>query len=626
MSKSVPAVTNPSTNLLVTARKALVLLWVVALLAALALAPAAFAATQADWQFNEVARMASGGSYETLTAVITGVRLALAGLFLLTAGVLLLLPARFGSLLASLAFMTLPFIFGLTGAAESFYTPSWVALLEGFAHVVGLVGLMTLVLLLFLFPDGRFYPAWLRVPAWVGWLAIVVGIVAAEVVEEAWAVFIGALLIVLSLGMAGQVWRYRAADPIRRRQTIGFLLAVLALPVSILISASGVLTLTTLIASYAILALFPIGLLIAVGRGQWGQPDSPRLFAVSTTTLIIAVVLAAAAAAGLWWRSNQPPAIDVAALAAAEPIPVVLDTDMAMDDIAALLYLLQHPAVEVRAITVNGVAFAHCDAGVRNALGLLEMAHAPTVPVSCGREEPFPGGRPAPDDWRRSADNLYGAQVRPGGRTADPRPAAELLADAIAALPDEIVVVALGPLTNLAEAFQADPALAGRIKEIVIMGGALDAPGNVSDGDSANQVSEWNFFADPLAADIVLASGAPITLVPLDATNDVPFSRGFYQRLGATHLTRPAVFTYNLLYLNSWWLDGGMYWWDTLAAAVATAPELVTVEEMTLDVVTDEGPERGRAITSAGGSPVRVAVAADRQRFEALFLAVLNHE
>ena len=130
--------------------------------------------------------------------------------------------------------------------------------------------------------------------------------------------------------------------------------------------------------------------------------------------------------------------------------------------------------------------------------------------------------------------------MRTGERRADPRPAADLLADTIAAAPGDIVVIALGPLTNLAEAFQADPTLAGQIKQIVIMGGALDAPGNVADENEgiSNQYAEWNFFADPVAADIVLASGAPIVLVPLDATNDVPFTRSFYQRLQGTHRTR----------------------------------------------------------------------------------------
>jgi pyrimidine-specific ribonucleoside hydrolase len=401
----------------------------------------------------------------------------------------------------------------------------------------------------------------------------------------------------------------------------------LALPVWILTSAIGVSPLLNLIASYVILALIPVGLLIAAGRGLWGKPESTRLFSATATTLIIAVALAAAAVAGLWWRANQPQVVDVAALVPADgPVPMLLDTDMAMDDIPALFYLLQHPGADLRAITVNGVAFVHCDPGVRHMLGLLEVARAPQIPVACGREESYPGGTPAPDDWRASADKLHGGQVRTGDREPDSRPAAELLADTIQSAPGETVVVALGPLTNLAEAFQADPALAGQIKQIVIMGGAVNVPGNVADGDSANEVAEWNFFADPVAADIVLASGAPVALVPLDATNDVPLTRGFYQRLRTNARTRPAVFTYNLLYMNQWRLDGGTYWWDALAAAATLDGDVVEWREMNLDVVTEAGPEMGRAIESAGGSPARAAVAADRQRFEALFLAVLNDE
>jgi inosine-uridine nucleoside N-ribohydrolase len=86
------------------------------------------------------------------------------------------------------------------------------------------------------------------------------------------------------------------------------------------------------------------------------------------------------------------------------------------------------------------------------------------------------------------------------------------------------------------------------------------------------------------------------------------------------------VFLYNLIYMNQWWLDGGMYWWDTLAATLVTDPGLVTVEEMALDVITDEGPEMGRTVETLDGASMQVATAADRPAFEALFLAVLNHE
>lgn len=587
------------------------------------LLPSAFAATQANWQFNEVAGVMSGVPYEVLTAVVTGVRLALGGLMLATAAALLSRPPRTGLLLAAVATTLAPFTFGLFGSADAtFYPAPWRAALSAVLAVLAISGGFAMIALLFLFPNGRFYPARMSTLASLGLLLTIVGAVTASRVDNAWWVFIVSLTLTALLGVVGQALRYRHAGVIERQQMIGFTATVLLLPLWMTLSMIAIWPLLSFIFALGLMALLPLGLFLAARRGLWGERLSTTIYVGS----MIPIALLAVAITGFWWRGNQPATIDTAALESAEPIPVLLDADMAMDDVSALLYLLQHPAVELRAITVNGVAFAHCDGGIRNALGLLEIARAPEIPVACGREDSYPGGTPAPDDWRKSADKLYGAQVMTRDRIADSRSAAELLTDTIQAAPGEIIVIALGPLTNLAEAFQANPALAGQIKALIIMGGAVGAPGNVSDADRANQVAEWNFFADPVAADIVLDSGAPITLVPLDATNDVPFTRGFYQRLRADHLTRPAVFTYNLLYMNPWWLDGGMYWWDTLTAAVVTAPQLVTIEEMRLDVVTNEGPEMGRSIATANGSPVRVATAADRQAFEALFLAVLNDE
>jgi inosine-uridine nucleoside N-ribohydrolase len=622
---------NPSNTLLrryLAARKALIILLIFAAVMVLALLPSAFAATQADWQINEVAQSLGGFSYESLIALAAGVRLALAGLFLVTAALLLSYKPQAGSLLAALTLITLPFAFSLAGAAQATaYASPWNTLLRAAAQVLSFTGLGAFLLLIYLFPDGRFFPTWLRLPALVSVGVIIAGMVALQFVDSAWAVFILGLLLMILVGVVGQFRRYQAADLEQRRQTIGFLIALLAILGYLLITMSSALPLLSLVAGYFVLALLPIGLLLAARRGAWGEARTDRLQWVFTGAMAVTVVVTAFTTIR-WWRDNQPVAIDMAALATGDPVPVLLDADMAMDDIGALFFLLQHPAVDLRAITVNGVAFAHCDPGVRNTLGMLEVARAPQIPVSCGREDAYPGGHPAPAAWRKSADNLYGARVTTGERQPDPRPAAVLLADTVNAAPGAIVVLAIGPLTNLAEAFQADPALPGRIKEIVIMGGAVDAPGNVADEAEGitNRYAEWNFFADPLAADIVLASGTPITLVPLDATNDVPMRRGFYEQLRANMDSRPATFIYNLMYMNQWWLDGGMFWWDTLAAAAVLEPGLLSLRESRLDIVTQEGPEMGRVIEFDGGVPVRLAINADAQRFEALFLAVLNSE
>ena len=197
------------------------------------------------------------------------------------------------------------------------------------------------------------------------------------------------------------------------------------------------------------------------------------------------------------------------------PRPLIVDTDMGADDIMALLYLLQRPDLDLLAITVSGTGLAHCDAGVANALGLTALAGQPDIPVACGFDTPVGAGYPFPDEWRAAADAGFGLTLRGGAAPAEGDAVATLTA-ALTAAPEPVLVLTLGPLTNLADVLKAQPELAAKISMVYVMGGALEVPGNVG---PAAPAAEWNIYADPEAAQVVLDSGAPVTLVPLDATN-----------------------------------------------------------------------------------------------------------
>jgi inosine-uridine nucleoside N-ribohydrolase len=156
------------------------------------------------------------------------------------------------------------------------------------------------------------------------------------------------------------------------------------------------------------------------------------------------------------------------------------------------------------------------------------------------------------------------------------------------------------------------------------MGGAIDAPGNVGIDDP---VAEWNIYIDPYAANIVLRSGAAVTLIPLDATQYVPVTRGFYGQLGMIKQTPEASFVYDMLGANLGFIDsGGFQFWDSLTAAIVTDASLATFETRNILVEEAEGVESGVIRTTEDGVAVRVAVMADRGRFELLFLATLNYE
>ena len=309
-----------------------------------------------------------------------------------------------------------------------------------------------------------------------------------------------------------------------------------------------------------------------------------------------------------------------------EPLAVVVDTDMGEDDMRAILYLLKHPSVDIKAITVAGTGEAHCEPGVRHVLGLLALNEPGDIPVACGRETPLAGDHTFPSSWRQGADSLYGLSLPEGGK-ASSQSAAELIASIIQASQVKAVIVATGPLTNIAEALLTNPDLAGNIAMVYVMGGAVEVQGNVgfSGAGIANEFAEWNIYIDPHAAGVVFNSGVPITLVPLDATQYAPVTMGFYQRLESLHTGAEATFVYDLLTANLGFVQsGGAQFWDSLTAAIATDGSLASFEMHELQVVEEEGVESGRTKPASGGASVRIAVSANGPRFEDTFLSVLN--
>jgi pyrimidine-specific ribonucleoside hydrolase len=306
---------------------------------------------------------------------------------------------------------------------------------------------------------------------------------------------------------------------------------------------------------------------------------------------------------------------------AGTPRPVIIDTDMAPDDWLAVLVMLQRQDIDVKAITVVGTGEAHCGPGVKNALGLAALAGQPDIPVACGRETPLQGTHAFPEEWRLGSDAALGLRLpsNPNGPAA--QSAVELILDA----PPGLTLLTLGPLTNLAEALQASPELAQRLAAVYIMGGAVDAPGNVAESGIDNAYAEWNFYADPTAVEVVLASGAPVTLVPLDATNHVPATLSFFNQLKANQQTDEAKFAFDVLNEQKDFVaSGGYFFWDPLTAAILTDESLATFGTRALKVITAEGPESGRLVAAEAGANVRYATTADPAKFETQFLEALN--
>lgn len=318
--------------------------------------------------------------------------------------------------------------------------------------------------------------------------------------------------------------------------------------------------------------------------------------------------------------ASDPPATD----AASGPVPVLIDTDVAPDDLVAIAFLLASPSVTIEAITVSGTGEAHCDAGVDVVLRLLERLHAPLIDVACGRDTPIAGDRAFPDAWRAGVDNGSGLTLPSTSRQPFAGSAVQLITE-IADDVDGLRVLTLGPLTNLADALSSKPDLAQRLDAVYVMGGALFVPGNVSfGGPPDNKVAEWNVYVDPTALQMAIDAGLAIRLISLDGTNQVPVTQDFAAKVQAQATGPGALVLAELFAASPFMTDGTYFLWDPLAAALAAGHPLGTFSAARVDVEEDEGPEVGFTRPVEGTPNVEYLSAADRAAAEEVLFQTLD--
>ncbi len=341
-----------------------------------------------------------------------------------------------------------------------------------------------------------------------------------------------------------------------------------------------------------------------------------RILTIVAGLFVALAVQAAAGATAMATSASGAPAT-----ASAVPRNVIVETDMDASDAMALLYLLRRSDVEVTAIVVDGDGEARCPRGATNALSLAALAGKPGIPVGCGRSRPLKGTHAFPTGWRDAADNLWGLP-RPARPARPPAGSGErVFRAALQSAPGPVDVLTLGPPTELAAVLlRGGAALSGKIRSVTMMGGAVGVPGNITWPPTIkNPHAEWNFYVDPTAANVVFRSGLPITLVPLNATNDVPMNQAVAARLGRSP---SAAFVRRLIKVYAPLHE--MYFWDQLAAAVLVEPTIGRYAYKRLAVIEREGLESGRTVQAADGARVRVTVSADRARFERSFASTLR--
>ncbi len=313
------------------------------------------------------------------------------------------------------------------------------------------------------------------------------------------------------------------------------------------------------------------------------------------------------------------------------PIPVIFDTDPGIDDALALALLACHPGFDLVAVTT---AFGNgpVETTTRNARGLTAL-FGKDIPVAAGAGGPLLDKRRRKDAAHVHGDDGLGgvaARLPAPTRPLDPRPAHELICDLVNARPGEITLVAVGPFTNLALALAHDASIAGKVKRVVVMGGAFGLKGHAG---NVSPVAEANIMADPEAADQVLTAAWPVTIVGLDVTQEAIMREADLAKLrgrgdGAGELLWLATRHYQQFYDARDGI-GGIYAHDASAAAILLVPEAFTLRAGPVRVVLegiatgqtiqDWRGEHGTGTPWSGHPSQQVCVEVDAPRVLALF-------
>lgn len=309
---------------------------------------------------------------------------------------------------------------------------------------------------------------------------------------------------------------------------------------------------------------------------------------------------------------------------------LIIDTDVGIDDAMALAYIFQHKSIHVSAITIATDGNTSCQEGYNNIKAIVNQFAKYDIPIACGQNTPLKGVNKFPQPIidlmnKHAAVNLEKKNYAPE------QDAVALLYKTIANSEQPLNILTLGPYTNIAQLLIKHPEIKNKIYHIYSMAGVLNMTGNIHDliPNHVATASEWNVFIDPFAANYVVESGIPITMVPLNVTKYAPINMEFLKLISANPKTPASKFVIDIITSNLDFLKSGWYFWDPMAATLMLHPELASCLKQKIKILQDpNGPNDGKLILDEKhGSSINVCLELyNRDAFYQEFINALNYK
>jgi purine nucleosidase len=296
---------------------------------------------------------------------------------------------------------------------------------------------------------------------------------------------------------------------------------------------------------------------------------------------------------------------------------VLLSTDPGIDDALAIIFLSKLNSLKAIWTTMGN---ATLEKTTHNAMRLLNILNQRQIPIIKGAVEPLSGAVNFTADIHGS-DGLGNSFLPLPDLSQFSWRTINFISASLTEDPHEITLVSVGPLTNLALLIQKVPQkIISLFKEIIIMGGAVSVPGNIT------PYAEFNIHCDPKAAKIVFSNGCPLTLVGLDVTHKAIMTEEHIRLIEA----KPTPLTKFLVQIIRFYAKfhtglNGCYLHDPLAAAVALDNSLVKKKTCGIDILIDDPLKRGQTIVvkDTKSANISVCVELNIEKFLKFFITAL---
>ncbi len=302
---------------------------------------------------------------------------------------------------------------------------------------------------------------------------------------------------------------------------------------------------------------------------------------------------------------------------------------MDLDDLYSLYITAKDPRVDLLGVTVSGTEIFHFDNAAENAASILSLAGKNNIPISQKLSPAFCSARSAPGYFNEMVEAINSYELPQSNLEISSYSGTELIKKISNASVDKVTILALGSLTNVAHAISEHPSVREKIERVILLGGGLEISGiSVPVKEYWSFASRYTLLFDPCAANIVLTSGIPITIIPLDVTNLVPLTKFVLDKYAHPQKTAGNEFVMKVL-------TSGLKhdqptvrtpFWNMIALMSITDPSILQTQKLPVQIITDPGKDYGRLVESSSGTLADVCISIDPEKFYERFFSLLNDQ